>query len=397
VPSESPKAKPRRPRQLPIVSLQRARALWIEAQRLTDREPFGAGPEAVHAAIHHLGYVQIDTINVIERCHHHILYNRIPAYRRADLAHAQSVDKTVFEYWTHALSYLPVEDFGFYAGTMSQHRKNPAGWGGQVTPRERRKILNRVRDEGALAISDIKDDKLVDKYHPWASRKPSKSALQAGFYNGQLVISRREGMLKTYELTERHFGWDRPPKPASTPQILRYVLNRALTAQGLVGLESICFNNTYAKPVVSKPDMVALLEKETRAKRLMEVQLEGAGDTPFWLKPEDLQRVIAPPALTHILSPFDPLIIQRKRTEMILGYAHLFEAYIPPAKRQLGYFTLPVLHGDEIVAALDLKADRQTGKLLIQAWHWVGNGEASRHKSAIEEQLDRFAAFQFGE
>ena len=112
------------------------------------------------------------------------------------------------------------------------------------------------------------------------------------------------------------------------------------------------------------------------------------------MRPEVLEADIAPPTLTHILSPFDPLIIQRKRTAAFFGYEHLFEAYLPKAKRKFGYFTLPVLVGDEIVAALDLKADRQAGKLLIQAWHWVGKGSARRHKKAIEAALDRFARFQ---
>lgn len=96
----------------------------------------------------------------------------------------------------------------------------------------------------------------------------------------------------------------------------------------------------------------------------------------------------------HILSPFDPLIIQRKRTEQIFDYAHLFEAYVPKAKRKLGYFTLPVLADNEIVAALDLKTDRQANKMLIQSWHWVGKGNATDHKQRIEEALHKFEQFQ---
>ena len=107
------------------------------------------------------------------------------------------------------------------------------------------------------------------------------------------------------------------------------------------------------------------------------------------------------PDLVHILSPFDPLIIQRKRTNLIFGYNHLFEAYVPKAKRKLGYFALPVLVGDEIVAALDLKTDRQVKKLLMQKWTWVGQGKktAGRKelKRVIEEELDRFERFQLTE
>ncbi len=379
------------------LSADQARAIWIAAQALDRVAPFGGGSEAVAAAVAHLGYVQIDTINVIERSHHHILFNRIPSYRRADLARAQSVDKSVFEYWTHALSYVPVSDMRFFTGTMKAHRKDPAGWGGEVGARDLGRILRRVRDQGPLAISDIKDDKLVEKTHLWASRKPSKRALQAGFYSGALVIAKRDGMLKTYELTERHFGWERLPKPASPREISRYHLERALKAQGVISMASICFNATYVKPPVDRPAITGLIEKEVRAGRLVPVVIAGAENVPHWAWPETLDGDRPEPGLTHILSPFDPLVIQRKRTELLFGYAHLFEAYVPKTKRKLGYFTLPVLHGKEIIAALDLKAERETGKLLIQAWHWVGRGNAKEHKPAIDDALEKFAAFQFAE
>src|SRR3984957_15537919 len=98
---------PQTPRHPIPVEIIRARRIWLHAQRLDERASFGDGAETARRAIEHLGYVQIDTINVIERCHHHILWSRIPDYRRAHLHQAQSVDKSVFEYWTHALSYLP--------------------------------------------------------------------------------------------------------------------------------------------------------------------------------------------------------------------------------------------------------------------------------------------------
>src|SRR3990167_13594 len=101
-----------------VVSKQVAKNIWIHAQKLDQKHPFGKGPSAVSKAIEHLGYVQIDTIHVIERCHHHILFTRIPAYRREHLHSAQTVDKTVFEYWTHALSYLPTRDMRFYLRAM---------------------------------------------------------------------------------------------------------------------------------------------------------------------------------------------------------------------------------------------------------------------------------------
>lgn len=187
------------------------RSIWLHAQRLDASAPFGDGPEATRRAVEHLGYVQIDTINVIERCHHHILYSRIPDYQRAHLHQAQSIDKTVFEYWTHALSYVPSRDLGFFLRDMKEHRATPTKWYSAVTTPELRKVLTLIRKGGALTIRDIDDDVLMDKEHLWASRKPSKRALQFAFCTGTLTISARSGMLKTYELMERHFGWDKRP------------------------------------------------------------------------------------------------------------------------------------------------------------------------------------------
>src|SRR5690242_21871807 len=180
-----------------------ARRIWLRAQRLDAREPFGSGPEATAAVVAHLGYVQIDTINVIERCHHHILWTRIPAYRRADLRQAQSVDKTVFEYWTHALSYVPTKDIRFFLPAMRQHRREGHKWLKSVTAADTRKVMRLIRRDGALTIRDIDDDVLTEKEHLWASRKPSKRALQIAIYTGALTISERNGMLKTYELLNR--------------------------------------------------------------------------------------------------------------------------------------------------------------------------------------------------
>src|ERR1700676_5680880 len=159
-----------------------AKRIWLRAQRLDTQAPFGEGPPAVAAAVGHLGYVQIDTINVIERCHHHILWNRIPAYRRADLRQAQSGDKSVFEYWTHALSYVPAKDLRFFIPAMKRHRREGHKWFASVSPAGLRHVRRLIRRDVALTIRDIDDDVLVEKVHLWASRKPSKRALQLLLY-----------------------------------------------------------------------------------------------------------------------------------------------------------------------------------------------------------------------
>ena len=342
----------------------------------------------MRAAVEHLGYVQIDTIHVIERCHHQILFTRIPAYRREDLRRAQSVDKTVFEYWTHALAYVPTRDLRFYVRAMKQERNSRSRWFGTVKIGEMRKVLGRIRRNGPLTIRDIDDDVLVEKDHEWASRKPSKRALQLLFYRGVLTVSARSGMLKTYELLTRHFGWERLPKPASERETVEHLLERALRSQGVISLRSACFMDPQRKAGVQR-----LIDARVRKGELLAVELGGV---PHWVRPGALDEKLDANDYVHILSPFDPLVIQRSRLERFFGYQHRFEAYLPKEKRLFGYFSQPVLVGDEIAAVIDLKTDRVRRKLLVQKWTWVSKRERRERKRRIEEALRRFERFQLG-
>ena len=306
---------------------------------------------------------------------------------------AQSHDKSIFEYWTHALAYVPTRDYRFFINRMNRYKKDPGDWYGDVKKGELQKVLRLIKKDGALSIRDIEDDVLVEKDHPWASKKPSKRALQLGFHIGSLVISERLGMLKKYELTERHFEWDKKPKSASEKEVREYLLDRALRSQTVVSLDSIC--HLYPS---QKPEMKKLIEKRVNAKELVAVTIEAKDKKiPHWIQAKDLDEAIpGEHGLTHILSPFDPLTIQRKRLEMLFDYEHRFEAYLPKEKRVFGYFALPVLMGDEIVSAIDLKTDRAQKKLLVQQWTWTKKAKSVERKKAIEEALHRFEKFQLG-
>ncbi|HJX22567.1 MAG TPA: crosslink repair DNA glycosylase YcaQ family protein, partial [Steroidobacteraceae bacterium] len=219
---------------------------------------------------------------------------------------------------------------------------------------------------------------------------PSKRALQMAFFQGAVTTSQRTGMLKTYELTSRHFGWERPPKPASERELLSYLLDRALRSQGVVSVDSACYLDAPRKPAMRR-----LIETRMRRKELASVELEGAGKLQHWARPEALDAALDPAReRVHILSPFDPLIHQRKRLQLFFGYEHRFEAYVPKEKRLFGYFALPVLVGDEIVALLDLKADRAQQKMLLQRWTWLDKSSRRSHKKRIEDALHRFERFQ---
>ncbi len=373
------------------LTLAEVRSLWLQAQGLHEVHPFGRGPKAVVKAIKHLGYVQIDTIHVIERSHHHILYSRIPDYKRSHLHQAQTKDKTVFEYWTHALAYIATDDFKYFINDMKRRKANPASWYSDVTAADVKKVLAKVKKEGPISIRDVNDEELVEKNHPWASKKPSKRHLQCGFNGGDLVISERLGMLKKYELTNRHFGWTKPPKAASPAEVFEYFIDRALRSQGVISLESMA----YMEKAAAKKEILKRVEARVRKGTLVPVAIKGLEKVPFWMEPEYLDSEIPEVnSLTHILSPFDPLVIQRKRFNMFFGYDHRFEAYLPKEKRKYGYFTLPVIIGDQAVAVLDLKTDRPNQELLIQQWSWLGKHKSKANKQLIEAELDRFEKFQ---
>lgn len=373
-----------------IISQAEAKDLLIDAQCLNVANPFGQGPRAVVKAISHLGYVQIDTINVIERCHHHILYTRIPNYKLNDLHRAQTTDKSVFEYWTHALAYVPTADYRFFMNDMKRREKNPGTWFSSVDPKDLKKVFTTIKRDGALSIRDINDDVLVEKDHAWASKKPSKRALQFGFHMGKLAVSERIGMLKKYELAERHFDWEKKPIAATADEVCNYMIDRALRSQALVNVESIC----HLEKAERKTAIKKILLKRLENNELIEVAIKDHRKMVFYTRPEILEHKNKPSKLVHILSPFDPLVIQRKRLEFFFNYIHRFEAYVPKNKRVFGYFALPVLVDNEIKAVIDLKTDREKQKLLIQQWTWVGNHKSVATKQRIENELNRFEKFQ---
>ncbi|OYW97384.1 MAG: hypothetical protein B7Z14_17860 [Bosea sp. 32-68-6] len=161
-----------------------------------------------------------------------------------------------------------------------------------------------------------------------------------------------------------------------------------MRAQGVVSLDSICHLDAPAKAAVAQ-----LIEARVKRRELMPVGIEDS-TVPHWMQREGSDAAAPQADLVHILSPFDPLVIQRKRLKLVFGYAHAFEDYLPKEKRVFGYFGLPVLIGDAVVAVLDLKTDRRAGRLLIQQWSWLEGQESPERKALIEAELARFERFQ---
>jgi energy-coupling factor transporter ATP-binding protein EcfA2 len=261
------------------------------------------------------------------------------------------------------------------------------------------RIANRIleldrRNEGGLL--DVAGD-----YATYVERKAEAMAAQ----------ERREDTLRN--TLRRETEWlRRGPQARTTKQQARIQRAGALASEvsglGARNRTSTVDLDFQAGDAAGGTRARRLIEARVRRGELAPVALEGAGKQEHWARPEVLELNGSAPAgeedagLVHILSPFDPLVIQRKRTELFFDYGHRFEAYLPKEKRLFGYFALPVLVGNDIVAAIDLKTDRQNKKLLMQKWSWVGKGagrgaQRKDYKRRIEEALDRFERFQLAE
>ena len=232
------------------LKLNKARQIWINAcllnaNNILPKRP--SGPEQTQKIIEHLGYVQIDTIFVIERCHHHILFNRFGDYHRKDLQTCQSQTKSVFEYWTHALAYIPTKDISFYVKSMKSFFNEPSTWYSEVQKPELSKLIRRIKAEGPVTMRDMDDSIEGKKSDWWISAKPSKKVLQFGFYSGKLTISERIGMLKKYELFDRHFNFESNLIIPNETARINYLIDRSLKSQGVVSLESICHLRHFSR------------------------------------------------------------------------------------------------------------------------------------------------------
>jgi len=343
---------------------QEARRLAVRAQLLGGTSGMDAKTAVLHA-IERLGYVQIDTISVVERAHHHTLWTRVPSYTPATLHALQAVDRTVFEYWTHALSVVPMSDYAYYRERMERFRNGGTRWtkewraaNGALLER----VLERVRAEGALTSKDF----AAPPGHPrgtWWDWKPAKVALEVLFRQGELMIAERRGFQKAYDLTERVLPSDVDTAVPTPEERATFHAQRALAAHGVLTEREIASTLRLANGQSISTALGRLMDE----RRVLSVAVEGSEDPQFALA-ETMEQVDehVESDTVRFLSPFDNLIIQRSRVERLFDFSYSLECYLPPAKRVVGYFVHPILWKDRLVGRIDPKADRATGTLHVR-------------------------------
>jgi len=342
--------------------LVRLRRLALSAQGLLQSQPFGRGLNGALAAIRHLGYVQIDTIAVIERAHHHVLFSRVPGYQPTML-NQMLVAKEIFEYWGHAASFLPMSDFRFSLPYKQAIKSGQTHWFKNPDRHLMAELLQRIRSEGPIRSRDLESSS--KKGSGWWDWKPAKKALEQLYMEGDLMVSEREGMQKRYDLTERVLPAHVNSRMPDTDELAQHLVNQQLGNHGLVSLKGLTYlrRNTDLRKAVKVIVNERLLQRE-----LEQVQLEQ-GEI-YILEAGALERPT--PRLNQrltILSPFDNSVIQRERLNSLFSFNYQLECYVPEAKRRYGYFCLPLLYRSEFIGRMDCKAHRQSRCLEIKSLH----------------------------
>lgn len=344
------------------ISAQEARRLAVICQGLHTAKPFGTGKQAVQRCIERLGYVQIDTIAVIHRSHHHTFWTRVPSYSESHLDALQK-EGMIFEYWAHAAAYLPMRDYRFCLPYMHAIASGQKHWRAP-DKQAMQAVLERIRAEGPLKAADLEKPETRGNAKAWGwNWKPAKIALEQLFIEGKLVASHREGFQKVYDLPERVLPADIDTRMPTEAEFQHYLVRTAIRAHGLVAEPEISYLRKGMKAGVK-----ARLGEMVEAGEVLQLHVAGQKQRYYTsavaLEELATQRVARN---VHLLSPFDNAVVQRRRIQQLFDSDYQIECFVPPAKRQFGYYCLPILYGSDIVGRLDPKADRRSGEFIIKA------------------------------
>ena len=343
------------------MTTQHLQHITLKQQGLLHPSSFGTGKQAVQNAIERLGYLQIDTLSVVERAHHHTLWSRIPDYQPHYLDELLR-ERQVFEYWFHAASYLPMQEFRFVLPQMLDIKQNGSRYY-RADPKVMQYVLDSIRAEGPKQSKDFESES--KQPGSWWNWKPTKLALERLFMQGDLMVSERKGMQKKYDLRERVLPtWVDVTVP-SPLEFAEYLVQTYLRAYGFTTIKQITH---LKKGAEFRKDVITVLNTMLEEGSLQKVAVEGM--PPVFVPTAVMEQsveVVVP--TVRFLSPFDNSIIHRDRLQQLFGYDFRLECYVPQAKRQYGYFCLPILFGTTFIGRMDCKAHRKEKRLEVIHLH----------------------------
>jgi uncharacterized protein YcaQ len=358
------------------ISNEKARALILAQSALAGVRQEG-GASAVLPLIRKLGYVQLDSIRIVERAHHHILYSRHTAYRPRHLERLQGKTPVLFEHWTHDSSLIPLEFYPHWRHRFAAARARADVWNQRIGDT---RVIAIVKDHICLKGPSRARDfaHLGGRTGPWWGWGPAKAALEWLWRTGELAVLERDGFEKVYELAERAIPRTLLSERPSLRESREWAFSDALDRLGAGTARMIA--DFWAKTslpesqaLASIPAAHAWIEQEKKKGRLIDVVLEGAKGMRSFnavARPSIEAHIAKLPEATgrlRVLSPFDPVLRDRTRAERIFGFGYTIEIYVPEPKRKYGYYVFPLLEGDRFVGRIDMKAVRATDQLAVKA------------------------------
>ena len=375
-----------------IIPNDAARALILARTHLSGTRSI-AGAAAVKPLVQKLGYVQLDSIRVVERAQNHILFARNAAYRPKSLERVQRDTPAFFEHWTHDAALIPMEHYPHWRHRFADSRKRIAHWRERFgDDRVIAIVRQHVEKHGAVRARDLAH--LGGRTGPWWGWGPAKGALEFLWRTGEFAVVHRNGFEKIYDLAERLIPAALREAKPSRAETLDWACNEALDRLGAATPKMLADFWDHAS-IKQAADWIAARKKRGQ---LIDVLFSGAAgrrDFAAGARP-DIERQLAalPPPTSRLraLSPFDPLLRDRDRAERIFDFDYRIEVYVPGHKRKYGYYVFPLLEGSRLIGRIDMKAEREHDRLVVKGlWLERRLSLTASRRAALERELMRQA------
>jgi uncharacterized protein YcaQ len=371
------------------LSLGEARRIALAAQGFDRPRPNGrVDLSHLRSTIRQLGLLQIDCVNVLVPAHYQVPFARLGPYERSLLDDLVYRRREFTEQWAHEASILPVESWPLLRHRMATHRVRPYGFERflEQNPDYVNRVLDEVRQRGPLTADDLPGPDGVARRivgDAWVGTVP-RAVLEAHFGRGLLAVAGRSpNFVRSYDLSERILPAEHHRRDVERQEAQGELMRQAARAHGIGTVRDLA--DYYRMPV---GEAGQLLRELAAAGELREMRVEGWRE-PAYLHPEARlpRRIDA----TALLSPFDPVVWCRPRVARLFGIDYRIEIYVPQEKRKWGYYVLPFLLGDQLVARVDLKADRAGRRLLVPAAHREPGAEPGGTAAALAVELQAVA------
>ncbi len=354
---------------------------------------------AAHAVVERFGYLQLDTVSIAgARSHALVLMSRIAGFDPELGECLLQEGEPLFEYWGHEASWIPLDLYGAFAFRRKEFRQHP-WWGDVVSahPKVAKDLVKRIRDEGPLRSLDMEGQ----GSRGWWDIKVAKRVATALWSSGELSIRERSSFQRTFDLTERVIPESHRGKALTKRESLEILLLRALEGHGWATLGTLAATWRLRN---CRGDLVAAMERLVARGVVRPCALHGddGANVAGWIRAEDLELVDRLDRLRPqkdrgvLLSPFDPVLWDRARAFRLFGFEQVLEIFKPAHRREYGYFCMPVLAGERLVARVDLKADRRKGEVRVLSCRYEGD-DPKKPASAADGEATRTALQRHGD